>query len=157
MSILFTDHQIAAYIGEPKLIPGSYPTVFPFRLKGAHSECEFDVKTDPGAPHKFKIIVRQSIKNPLDFSVILALLSAETNYVVRLVRYNGKSHEHSNPIEKMRFYDFHVHRASERYMLRPGSDPETFAEPSDRYSDIAGAFRCLVDDCNVSFEQQHLI
>ncbi len=155
MALILTDQQITTLLSETKTIHGSHPNVFPFRVKGAHQECDFLIETVSG--NRFEIRVRQSNKNLLDFSVILIHFPKGTNLEIRLTRYNGKSHEHSNPVEKNRFYDFHIHKTTERYMRRSGSNPETFAEPTDRYSDLNGAFRCLLEDCSISFDQENLI
>lgn len=75
------------------------------------------------------------------------------NRIFLLKRYNGKSHRHRNILEKsVRFYDFHIHTATERYQLASRKE-EFYAEITDRYSDLRGAFRCLIEDCNVSLKQ----
>jgi hypothetical protein len=66
--------------------------------------------------------------------------------VFRLRRCNGKSHEHSNIIEEKRFYDFHIHTATERYQ-DAGLREDWYAEPTDRYNDFNGALRCMFKDC----------
>jgi hypothetical protein len=66
-----------------------------------------------------------------------------------LCRYNGKSHEHKNKLEKeTAFYDYHIHKATERYQ-REGTKEEYFAEASSRYSTPQQALNCLIADCNV--------
>ena len=72
----------------------------------------------------------------------------------RLCRYNGKSHEHSNSLESQKFYDFHVHRATARYQ-QAGSREDSFAEPTDRYNDLDGAVRCLIQDCGFQLPNNH--
>lgn len=84
----------------------------------------------------------------MDFSVIVAVRVPQSNRLFRLRRYNGKSHEHTNHIEGLTFYDFHIHFATERYQ-EIGAREDTFAEPTDRYSDINGALACLMADANV--------
>ena len=64
----------------------------------------------------------------------------------RLRRYNGKSHQHKNHIEKDVIYDFHIHYATERYQLI-GKKEESFAVASDRYSTLHEAVGCLISDC----------
>jgi hypothetical protein len=67
----------------------------------------------------------------------------------RLRRYDGKYQQHSNPIEKnFRFYDFHIHMATERYQLFGTKEEDKYAEPTNRYSDYEGALKCLLSDCN---------
>ena len=83
----------------------------------------------------------------MDFSVILAVRVPQSRRLFRLRRYNGKSHEHTNHIERVTFYDFHIHFATERYQ-EIGAREDTFAEPTDRYSDIGGALDCVISDAN---------
>lgn len=100
------------------------------------------------AGNEFRLIFRQNKINPLDFSVILAVRVPGSSQIFRLRRYNGKSHEHTNHIEDVTFYDFHIHIATERYQER-GTREDAYAEPTDRYGDFHGALRCLIDDANL--------
>ena len=61
-------------------------------------------------------------------------------------RHNGKSHEHTNQIERNTFYDFHIHMATERYQ-EFGTREDAYAEITERFGDYESALRCLVDDC----------
>ena len=70
----------------------------------------------------------------------------------KLRRYNGKSHEHSNKLENVKFYDFHIHFATQRYQDE-GRKEESYAEVADRYSDINEALSCLLEDCNIKIKQ----
>jgi len=63
-----------------------------------------------------------------------------------LQRYNGKSHEHTNPIEGETFYDFHIHQATEKYQ-EMGAREDTFAKPTDRFADFQQAITCMLIDC----------
>jgi hypothetical protein len=84
---------------------------------------------------------------PFDFSVILAYRPADSTEWFRLRRYNGKSHEHSNPIEREpRFYGYHVHTATERYQ-ELGMEEDAFAEVTDRFSDLASGLDCMLQEC----------
>ena len=73
-------------------------------------------------------------------------MSASQHQLFRLRRHNGKSHEHTNQIEQITFYDFHIHMATERYQ-ELGTREDAFAEVTDRYGDYESALRCLVEDC----------
>jgi hypothetical protein len=77
--------------------------------------------------------------------VILALVPP-AGALFRLRRYNGKSHQHTNGIENETFYNFHIHRATERYQDL-GMREDTFAEATERYGDMEGAIRCMLSDC----------
>lgn len=101
----------------------------------------------------FYLKLRQNRKNTLDFSAILGYSPKDLNTVFKLIRFNGKSHEHRNVLEKeTAFYDFHIHKATERYQFA-GRKEEFFAETTDRYSNLRGALRCLIADCNVSLKE----
>jgi hypothetical protein len=113
MAARFSDHEIAEMIREPKTLPKNYLSRIQLREKRGHKERELDVTGDNG--RQYRLILRQSNVNPLDFSVILAVIPPDSNQLFRLRRFNGKSHEHTNPIEGETFYDFHVHSATERY------------------------------------------
>lgn len=64
----------------------------------------------------------------------------------RLRRYNGKSHVHTNRIEKEKsFYDFHIHEATELYQQH-GMREDAFARPTQRYNDYQSALVCLFED-----------
>ena len=86
----------------------------------------------------------------MDFSIILAVCPVDSNQVFRLRRHNGKSHEHTNQIERSEFYDFHIHMATERYQYL-GMREDAYAEPTDRYGDFEAALQCLLTDCGFEF------
>lgn len=86
---------------------------------------------------EFRLILRQCEANPLDFSIILGYRVPNTNEIFRLRRYNGKHGEHTNVLEGRTFYDYHVHMATARYR-EAGLREDTYAERTDRYSDIGG-------------------
>jgi hypothetical protein len=113
------------------------------RTKVGHREASYDVAGANG--HAFRVIIRQSARNPIDFTVILAYLPKDSNRLFHLRRCNGKSHEHTNRLERNSFYGFHVHMATERYQVDGGKE-DAYAEPTDRYSDLGGAIDCLVGD-----------
>ncbi len=108
------------------------------------------------AGNEFRLILRQNQVNPIDFSVILGVQVPESNQVFRLLRYNGRSHQHTNHIEDMTFYDFHIHSATERYQ-EVGTREDAYAEPTDRYGDFHGAFRCMITDANLEVPKERQI
>jgi len=149
MSIYLTDKEISELIAEEKQIDVPLSD-FTSKFKDKRGHREYDLLIERPDKSAFKIIIRQGIENPLDFSAILGFLPAGNNEVFRLRRYNGKSHFHSNKLEgSATFYDFHIHTASERYQ-REGMKEEHFAEPTDRYADLFGAISCLVADCVIT-------
>jgi hypothetical protein len=144
MAAQLTDAEIAALLAERKPLARDFWSRLQPKEKRGHKERELDVAGESGT--EFRLIVRQSVVNPLDFSVILAHRPAGTNQLFRLRRYNGRSHEHTNPIERQTFYDFHVHTATERYQ-ELGLREDTYAEPADRFSDLEEALRCMLKEC----------
>lgn len=114
MSIVFTDQQIAHLVREAKPLPAGYREKLGLRVKRGHREAELAVKGDRG--HDFRIILRQSLHNPFDFSAILAVEVPGTNRVFRLRRYNSRTHPHTNRIERQTIvFRPHIHQATARY------------------------------------------
>jgi len=147
-----SDAQIAALLAEPKLLSEDFRARLAGKAKRGHQEAELDVQGTAGS--EFRIIMRRSSSNPLDFSVILAYRVPNSSTVIRLRRYNGKSHSHSNPLERQGFYDFHIHTATERYQVT-GNREDTFAEATTRYASIDEALDCLLEDCAFVFPPEH--
>lgn len=149
MDVFLTEKEIDDLILEPKVVEGSQLDFLRMKSKKGHNEKDFIVSREDGS--HFRIIIRQSLENSFDFSVVLGYCAANQTGLILLRRYNGKSHEHSNRIEKEKpFYDFHIHTATERYQ-KEGPRAEYYAEMTDRYSDINGAIKCLIKDCNINF------
>ena len=146
MAAMYSDADIKRLLDERKPLPKDFNSIIRLRDKRGHKEqeLEFHGVND----NQFRLILRQSNFNPLDFSVILAYCPAERTQLFRLCRYNGKSHEHTNTIEANMFYDFHIHMATERYQELGGRE-DAYAEPSGRYSDFPSAINCLVSDCGL--------
>ena len=143
MAAKYSDEDIAGFLRERKPLPEDYQNRLQLRPKRGHRERELDLDGMDG--NRFRLILRQSGVNPLDFSIILAVCPERTNQVFRLRRYNSRSHEHTNHIEKNTFYDFHIHMATERYQ-ELGAREDAYAEPTDQFSDFHSAFRCMVED-----------
>lgn len=139
-------------IEERKFLPEDYLSRIELRPKRGHKERELEIGGE--GENRFVIILRQSALNPLDFSAILGYRIPNTNVVLRLRRYNGKSHFHSNRIEGNEFYDFHVHYATERYQLL-GMEEDSYAQPTDKYSNLTQAIDCLLKECGFVFPQDN--
>lgn len=152
MDLFLTDQEIQNLINEKKSVPLTFDECFSKqKTKRGHREFDHTIPRDDGS--SFSLKLRQSRDNQLDFSAILGYTPKEVNRIFLLKRYNGKSHRHRNVLdENKRFYDFHIHTATERYQLA-GRKEEFYAEKTDRYSDLRGAFRCLIEDCNVSLKK----
>lgn len=144
MAAQYSDQEIERLLTERKPLPEDYSTHFQLRQRRAHRERELDIQGANG--NMFRVILRQSDRNPLDFSIILAYCPPGTNQVFRLRRYNGKSHGHRNALEKNSFYDFHIHMATERYQER-GMREDSYARPTDRFFDFSSALQRMLEDC----------
>ncbi|MDI9382754.1 MAG: hypothetical protein QM518_00505, partial [Verrucomicrobiota bacterium] len=77
MAVKYTDKAIADMIAEPKPLPVNWRSRLNLLDKLGHMERELDVIGDHG--NEYRVLLRQSEINPLDFSVILALSPPETN------------------------------------------------------------------------------
>ena len=150
MAARYSDREIEELIGERKPLSQDFLSRVRLKPKLKHKEYDLTIKGEKGSD--FRLIVRQSSSNFLDFSVILAYCPVNTNQFFRLCRYNGKSHEHTNKIEKETFYDFHIHTATERYQ-ELGMREDTYAVPTDRFADLHTALQCMRDDCNFSIPE----
>ena len=139
---ILSDSEIAELIEEGKLIPINWEAS-PVDRNG-NLQAQANVYGVNGT--RFLIIVRQSIEHRNNFSVILAIRSAQERQI-NLLRYDGGSHPHRNRIEGNRIeYKPHIHIATERYQRLRRADPEGYAEETDRYRDIKDAWDCFRSD-----------
>jgi hypothetical protein len=144
----FSDQAIHDFLDEAKPLPPNFVILRSLREKRGHSEQELDIKGNNN--NLFRLIVRQNSINHLDFSIILGIIPSDKIKLFRLRRYNGRSHEHTNLIENQKFYDFHIHTATERYQ-EIGAHEDAFAESTDRYTNYYDALQCMFMDCNFIF------
>lgn len=145
MAKTYSDSEIEGFIAERKPLPPKWREQMNLRSKRGHDERELDLIGNAG--NEFRVILRRSRVNILDFSVILAVRVAQSNRFFRLRRYNGKSHGHRNQIENNSFYGFHIHMATERYQ-EFGTREDAYAEATERYGDYEGALLCFIEDLN---------
>jgi hypothetical protein len=153
VEVFLTNKEIQAFIKEPKYIDKTFQEIFTFKNwkhKKGHKEFDYSIERNDGS--SFIVKIRLNNENQLDFSVILIFNPANTNHYFILRRYNGKSHEHKNTIEGAKFYDFHIHKATERYQ-NEGRKAEHFAEPTNSYNNVKGAMRQFIEDCNVTLKE----
>jgi hypothetical protein len=147
MPVMFSDSEILALINEPKIVPITFREKIKPKARTGHNGSELAIEGAAGS--NFVVMVRVNQIDPLDFSVILAFEPEGSSKRFLLRRYNGKSHRHSNVLEKGKpFFDFHIHMATERYQRADRSEV-CFAEVTDRYSDWTAALDCLIEDCNI--------
>lgn len=151
MPTRLSDAEIDELVKERKILPDGFRQKLIVKAKHGHKERELTVSGGTG--RTFRIILRESNFNAMDFSAILVYLPHETNIPFRLRRYNGKSHEHTNKIEKETFYDFHIHMATERYQQVGEEKEDAYAMVTDRYGDLQEALNCLIKDCGFALPQ----
>lgn len=144
MTELLPDSDIRRLLDESKSLPANYLELIRLKPKRGHKEAELTVRGKEGST--FLVILRQNNLDPLDFSVIIGYEIPKTNVVFRLRRYNGKSHWHTNKIERSIFFDHHIHQATQRYQ-EAGLKEDAYAEPTDLYVDLDSAFRCALQGC----------
>ncbi|WP_400208372.1 hypothetical protein [Candidatus Methanomassiliicoccus intestinalis] len=81
---LLKEDYISELIAEPKYIPFSKKSPFEYTIEKNHRKSTVILE----GKHQFKMHIRQSIKDPLNFSVILLYASSAKNASYRiLVRY----------------------------------------------------------------------
>ena len=144
MEPIFSDREIAELIKERKILSNNKPIKFRKTSHRGNDEYRLNVTGEDG--NKFQVIVRMSIFNKLNFSVILGVRVPLPKKFFRLKRYNG-NHEHTNTIEDEKINGFHIHTATERYQVNSVRE-EDYAELTERYTDINGALKCLFADAN---------
>lgn len=110
---------------------------------------QINYEAEAATGEKFRVYVRQNMRIPEGFSCGLLYL-APSGEPVTLTRYNGSDHEHANPLDGggPMSAACHIHKATERYM-QAGRKAEHFAEATARYSNLEGALRALILDCNI--------
>lgn len=139
-----TDAEIQRLLELPKTITN--PKARTISKRGSE-QVNYDAEAASG--ERFRVYLRQNLRIPESFSCGL-LYTPSAGEPVTLTRYNGSDHEHANPLDggSPMPAACHIHKATERYM-QAGRKPEHFAEATDRYSDLQGALRALILDCNI--------
>jgi len=145
VGVRLSEADIARLVAEPKRLCAD-PKRLALRPKRGHEERDLALAGASGS--QFRLILRRSRLNPLDFSVILAYRLPDSSRLFRLRRYNGRSHEHRNRLEGTRFYDFHIHYATERYQDL-GAREDAYAESADTFSTLEAARELLFAECGV--------
>ena len=137
-------------IAEPKRLPQDWQQqLATLRRKLSSRETAVVVQGADGS--RFRVIVRQSRQNRQDFSVIL-LVETKLTPDFHLMRYDGGSHRHTNPMEGSRIsFRPHIHRATARYQRAAKAQPrkyrhDGFAFAVERFQDLTGAWNCFFDD-----------
>lgn len=150
MAVIYTDDEIEALIEERKMVTECQiirMMSISFHGYGGVEQIQEDAQGNYGS--KFRVILRQNQSNSLDFSVVLAVQPVQGGRLFRLRRYDGK-HEHTNRLEskgrnKDKFYDFHIHTATERYQEN-NLPHDGYAEVTKQYHNIHGAVIHMLGD-----------
>ena len=142
---VLSDSEIAELIEEVKLLPINWqasPVV-----RDGNLQAQADVHGASGTP--FLLVIRQNIEHRNNFSVILAI-KRPRGREINLLRYDGGNHPHRNRIEGNRIeYEPHIHIATERYQRLRRAAAEGYAEETDRFQDIKGAWDCFRADIHL--------
>jgi hypothetical protein len=145
VAAILTDREIGELVSERK--PEIDPVGLLSGLKPDLGQRRAKVTIIGALGSRFDLHVRQSDRDPYDFSVILTYVTP-TGRAVNLRRHNGPSHPHVNPIENTKVgLVCHIHEATERYQRR-GFDIEGYAKATSSYTDLDGALRSMLRDAN---------
>ena len=150
MPVILPEFEINSLLMEPKILPANWHAAINLRAKRGHYERQLNVTGKNS--NRFLLVLRKSMHNEFDFSVIIAVKLPNSNRIFRLRRYNGLSHQHTNRLEGQTFYDYHIHLATERYQ-ELGMHEDSFATPTNRYVNYEGAINCAISD--VGFVTPH--
>lgn len=143
--IILTDEQIEHLLEAPKAATSSSAR---WKTQRGSRQRNYDLQSQDGKL-LFSLYLRQNERLKESFSCGLLYLHAGGEKVT-LARYNGSDHPHYNPLDGTRSDNHcHIHRATERYMAA-GRKSEQFAESTDRYKDLDGALRAIIDDCKIT-------
>jgi len=143
-----TDDKILNLISCPKRL--SNPQARTKEIDG-HEQVNYKVYSTDGSGYEFVLYKRQNLRSGMedDFSCGLSWI-APNGETLTLKRYNGPSHNHPNHLEKEKLgYNCHIHVATEKY-IKSNRKADGFAQVSDRYKNLNGAFHCLVVDCKIT-------
>jgi hypothetical protein len=148
---LLKHDEIHSLHTKKKPLPANWQTRLRPRPKSNTRFLQRDLDVTGEGGRAFRLVIRQSALNVLDFSIILIFVDSDgTQY--NLTRFNGKHpSQHTNnwehdrdPKGKHSFRNvFHIHHATERYQVA-GYDIDGFAEETTRYSSFETALALFV-------------
>jgi len=95
-----------------------------------------------------QIVIRQNIDRPENFSIILVYKNA-SKVEIPIIRFNGNHGSHRNRLENETINGPHIHIMTERYQLH-STHPDGFAEPTNSYKDLKGAFKLFLERVNIT-------
>ncbi len=135
----------------PKTIKKSHNHVVQKQSKQWSFDIEFDNKNFIKQDYlilSLNIFARQNQKDSENFScgVEITLDGEKT----KLSRYNGSNHRND-----IAYYECHIHHATPESISRGDRSPEhADTKVTDRYTDVDGAFKCLLEDYNIKLQNQ---
>lgn len=145
---LLKEDFIDKLIAEPKYIRSSKKNQFALTTEKSHRKASIQLESK----YNFKMNIRQSIRDPFNFSVILLYASSNKNSNYRiLVRYNGDHGSHTNSLEGNTVKKQHIHRTTERYQLSQLRE-DGYAEETDKYVTLDQAINEFMKDMNISYK-----
>lgn len=150
---VLTEATIDNLIAASKPLPSNWQSRLRPRTKSQYQYRQRDLNVQDIQANQFRVILRQNIQNPLDFSIIVMFDDTDGSEY-RLVRYNGMHpSRHTNNWEKHQGIvsssfgpDFHIHKATERYQ-RDGYAIDGYAEPTTSYTDFDSALLEFLRNC----------
>lgn len=143
-----TDDKIADLLNCSKRLTN--PSAKSKSIEGRDQQ-NFKVVATDSSRYEFEIYKRQNLREGMedDFSCGISWI-APNGESITLKRYNGSSHNHPNHLEKICLgYNYHIHIATEKY-IKANRRAEGFAEVTDKYYTVNGAFHMLILDCKIS-------
>jgi hypothetical protein len=145
MHKVLKDGEIESLLREQKPLPKNWQARLKTLPKAGFKHLQRELEVQGMNGNAFRIVLRQSSVNPLDFSIIL-MFRDKDGTEFRLCRYNGKHpSEHTNRLEKAKGgknagfrSQFHIHMATERYQ-QEDFEIDSYAEVTDKYSSFDSA------------------
>ncbi|HVA80929.1 MAG TPA: hypothetical protein VNF29_08390 [Candidatus Binataceae bacterium] len=140
--------MIAELLQRPKLLPRNWRSRLALRVRPELSQKTASI-TLRANDDEFRLSIRQSTINELDFSVIVMYRPPLENRWMRLRRYKGLHGvgEHRNRLEHQKIRGVHIHTATLRYQEH-GFREEAYAEETNLYSEVHGAIKLMLSDCH---------
>lgn len=132
----YSDEELAGLRSAPKQVTNPRAR---WTKKPGHRQRNFQARDQQDESVRFSIYQRQSLHDDNDFSCGIEFIP-RVGARLTLARYNGPSHRHGEIV-----YRPHIHRATAR-AIAAGKKPESEADETDRYTNLEGALRCLVED-----------
>ncbi len=143
--IELTDIEIEELINEEKIWQGNQR----IRLTRENGHERFNKELETETKNRFRVFIRQNIRDPLNFSIGLIYIDRATGENISLLRCNGPTHQHPNKIEGDNT-DFvcHIHRATQRY-IEAGKKPEGWANETGEFNNIDSALAFFSKEVNI--------